>query len=268
MRIKLILRPSITGDIPLNYQYYLSGAIYKILRNSSPEYARFLHNQDYTGQDGKPRKLFTFSFLTLTPHRKPENNKLLISLSTKAILYVSSPMLNDFIQNFVKGLFYNQKIVIRTKNTDASFFIEQVETISEPEFKATTKFIALSPIVLTTKLDTTEGLKTYFFRPLDEGLSEAIRKSLLRKYETVYKKRPADDRLKFKIDKEYIQRRGGPAKVSKLITIRQGDPGETKIKAFVTPFTLIGSKELMQTAWNCGIGDKCSMGFGCIGVGG
>ena len=64
MRIRLTLRPQEKKCIiPLNYQYYLSAAIYNILADASPEYAGFLHNRGYVPKQGKPMKLFTFSRL-------------------------------------------------------------------------------------------------------------------------------------------------------------------------------------------------------------
>lgn len=62
MRIKLSLR-SINGycSIPINYQYPLSAAIYKILSHGSDEYADWLHDRGYLTADGKPMKLFNFS---------------------------------------------------------------------------------------------------------------------------------------------------------------------------------------------------------------
>lgn len=45
--------------IPINYQYPLSAAIYKILQKGDSEYAQFLHEEGY----GKGYKFFTFSDL-------------------------------------------------------------------------------------------------------------------------------------------------------------------------------------------------------------
>lgn len=267
MRIKLTMRAStISSMMPINYQYYLSATIYKILGTSSPEYAKFLHNHGYIGPDKKPRKLFTFSHLFFQPKTKPVGNLLPVSPKSHATLFISSPMLQDFVQHFVMGLFSDQKIEITSQNTKITFHIEQVETIAEPKFSSETKFIALSPIVLTTQKDSKKGRITYYYRPLDKKLPEAVRKSLISKHQTAYSRSPEDQNLKFEIDREYIKHRGGPEKVSKLIKLREGFPEETKVKSFLAPFTLTGSTELMKTAWECGLGDKTSMGFGCVDV--
>jgi len=66
MRIKLTLKPlEREAVLPINYQYPLSGAIYKILSSASPEYAAWLHDKGYISPIGKPVKLFVFSKLTI-----------------------------------------------------------------------------------------------------------------------------------------------------------------------------------------------------------
>lgn len=264
MRIQLTIRPNKKCRIPINYQYPLSSAIYNILKSASPEYSEFLHDRGYTGPDGKPRKLFTFSFLSFRSKVRPVSRYFHLREDVNATLIVCSPMLEDFVQNFVTGLFTDQKIVIASQDHSAHFFIEQVETLAEPEFAETVRFRMLSPIVVTTQIDRDEGLQTYYYRPFDESISEAVRQSLVKKHETIYRKSPENDELKFEVDREYVQRRGGEEKVSKLITIREGREDETRVKGFLAPCTLKGSVELMRTAWECGIGDKCSMGFGCV----
>jgi len=266
MRIKLTIRPFHNVIVPVNYQYPLSSAIYTILNTASPEYSDFLHNKGYIGTDGKLRKLYAFSFLKFYPPKKLKNKKFHLNKHDTATLIICSPMLKDFIQNFVVGLFTHQKIEINSQGHRAPFFVERVETIEQPEFKKEMKFRMLSPLVVSTQIDTDKGLQTYYYRPFDENISEAMRQSLFKKYKTIYYKSPDNAELKFEIDKEYIKRKGGEKKVSKLITLSEGNKDETRIKGFLSPFIMKGSPELMKTAWDCGLGDKCSLGFGCIDI--
>ena len=99
--------------MPINYQYPLSAALYKILSSGSAEYSQWLHEKGYLSPKGKPTKLFVFSKLFIPQKdRKPEKNILKIFNHTKCQLFISSPMLEDFIQNFVVGLFSAQIIEI------------------------------------------------------------------------------------------------------------------------------------------------------------
>lgn len=54
MRLRLVLEPRKTfTKVPINYQYPLSVAIYKILQKASPDYAEFLHNRGYVTSAGR-----------------------------------------------------------------------------------------------------------------------------------------------------------------------------------------------------------------------
>ncbi len=266
MRIKLLLR--VEGRftrIPINYQYPLSAAIYNILAASSSDYSDFLHNRGYLGADGKLRKLFTFSRLNIRPRAGLESGNLVLQRRHTIELVVASPMLKDFIQHFVVGLFQNQRFEIANMKTRGMLHVESVEACAEPEFTPEMKFKALSPIVLTAAVEMGGELKKHYYRPHEPGLSKAVRQSLIRKYETTTGHPPADTSLKFEVDKDYVARRGGPEKVMTLVRLKEGRPDQTNVKGFLAPFIMSGSTELIKTAWEAGVGDKCTMGFGCIG---
>ncbi len=265
MRIKLLLRVSEKSKrTTFNYQYPLSAWIYKILSRSSPAYSNFLHNMGYVGPDGKLRKLFTFSGLFFRPKAMPDARSLKIKRGSLATLYISSPMINEFIQHFVTGLFRKQQFTIADRTASTEFIVEQVETLPVPQFKSKSHFIAKSPIVLTTPLKNGPSRRAYYYRPTDTGLSEAVRKSLLKKHSAVHGHPPSNDKLEFALDHKAIERHGGPKSITRRHIIRDGYPDATDVIGFIAPFELDGSTELMRTAWECGIGDKCSMGFGCV----
>jgi len=267
MRIQLTLRPrERVTRIPINYQYPLSAAIYKILRQGSPEYAQWLHDQGYLSPAGRLMKLFTFSRLWI-PRVRREGTILFVQNFARCTLLVSSPMLEDFVPHFVVGLFSTQEMTIGSREVVGRFVIEEVEAVPYPEFQPVSRFRCLSPIVVATKRDVNGEPKIYYYRPSDAELSEAIRQNLIQKYQIIFKKRPEDDRLIFQLDDEYVRRRGGYDRLSKLITLCEGDPRrETRIKAFESYFALEGSAELMHVAWECGIGDHNSQGFGMVEV--
>lgn len=267
MRIKLTLTPSERKClIPINYQHPLSAAIYKILSAANPEYAGFLHQKGYLSADGKPMKLFTFSFLAI-PGVKVVNSQLGLFNFPAVTLQISSPLIDDFMQNLVIGLFQNQELAIGDRSVVGRFTVQTVESLPTPEFAPVTKFSCLSPFVVSTMKARDGRLQAYFFRPDDPELSEALRQNLVRKFETIYQRPPADDRLEFAADADYIARKGGPHKVTKLITLKAHLEDEaTRIKAIYCPFTLTGSIDLMHVAWDAGIGNRCSQGFGCVAV--
>ena len=182
-------------------------------------------------------------------------------------LFVSSPLIEDFIQNFVVGLFTNQEITIGNKHVVGRFTISQVESIATPKFSDSENFKCLSPFVLSTMKMKNGKLMPHYYRPDDPALAEAIRKNLIQKYQTIYKKLPENDKLDFQLDKDFVKHKGGLDKISKLITIKENNEEQkTKIKAVYAPFNLSGSLELITVAWEAGIGNYCSQGFGMINV--
>lgn len=258
MRIKLSLRPvNKQSKIPINYQYPLSAAIYKILRRASPEYAEFLHNRGYAAPSGRLMKLFTFSKLWIPNARIARD--FLTGANEPWRLQVGSPMLEEFVQNFVLGLFESAEITIAAGGNRTAFRIEQVETLPIPEFKARMRFKCLSPVVVSTMREYGGKLRPYYYRPEDEDLSAALRKNLLEKYDIIHARKPEDAGLTFRLESNDKPK-------SKLIAIKAGTSEETRIKAFETYFTLEGSTELMRTAWECGLGEHNSQGFGMVEV--
>jgi CRISPR-associated endoribonuclease Cas6 len=117
----------------------------------------------------------------------------------------------------------------------------------------------LSPITASTVRDSEAGRRIHYYPPDDAELSEALRKNLLEKYEIIHGQPPPDNRFQFRLETTDKPK-------SRLITIKEGTPAATQIKAFESYFTLEGSAELMQTAWECGLGEHNSQGFGMIEV--
>ena len=189
MRILLKLRaPNSQTAIPFNYQYPLSAAIYKILSSSSPEYSDFLHNRGYIGHDGKLRKLFTFSRLLIKPRAHISANALKIDSQHEIALYISSPMIEDFIQHLVIGLFQNQRIDIAYTGTTTRLAVTSVEACPQPEFKNTMKFKCLSPVVVAAFIDIGKMPGKHYCRPDETEISRAISNSLVKKYATIHNK--------------------------------------------------------------------------------
>ena len=76
MRLKIILAPVQTDCyLSFNYQYSLSSAIYNMINCADSNYAKHLHDHGMKSSDGKPLKLFTFSYLT-TPFKEIRENKI------------------------------------------------------------------------------------------------------------------------------------------------------------------------------------------------
>jgi len=259
MRIRIqLLALAKNAAVPINYQYPVSAAIYKILNRASPEYTAFLHNKGYSAPSGRFMKLFTFSKLYI-PHAQFKDGKLLGDFRQPCHLFVGSPMHEDFVQNFVLGLFDSSTIEIAGSGMRTRFQVRGVESIIKPEFNEEMRFRCLSPIVISRSEDRENGRMPHYYRPFEEGLNEALRKNLLQKYQIIYNAFPENEAFEFQITEKDKPR-------SKKITIKEGTPHATELKAFETYFTLRGNPELMEVAWECGLGEHTSQGFGMVEV--
>lgn len=261
MRLLLTLELIKTFQLPLHYHYPLSSAIYKLLKFGSPEFATYLHDIGYM-INGKTYKLFSFA---LKPG-KINFGKDNIYLPTPHIqLYISSPLVDDFIQNFVIGTFHHQRIEISDSSIKSALRIKQVETLPLPSFEKEMKFRLLSPIVLSTVRDKESGPYQYYFRHSDDvnEINRVLNQNLKNKYELIYSKIYEGSGIILCWDEKYIERKLSENKrLTKKISVVKKGERPVEIIGIEVPFTLTGDIELMKIGYDCGFGEKNSIGFG------
>jgi len=259
MRVRIILRAYTPEPIiPVNYNHHLSSLIYRCIKASSLEHATWLHEQGFV-LGTKRFKHFTFSRL-LIPERKIMGNRL--QIFSPQVYWIVSMLVEESLAHFVVGLFLNREVSIGSSRN--RFRITQVVPLEDPVFSSVMKFRTLSPITVSTAVEHDGRLGVYYYRPNDVGLSEALRKNMLSKYESIFGRSPEDPRFEFEMDADYVKRRGGYEKLTKLITIKEGEADETRVKGFDAVFTLRGNPELIRLAYESGLGERGSLGFGCI----
>ncbi len=277
MRLKILLT-ALNGKLPVNYNYPLASTIYNLLRFGSKEFSEFLHDIGFT-LDSKRFKLFTFAIM-LNQFRIEKDIFILDDPDLK--LLVSSPLVDEFINNFIIGTFEKQEIYIYKNSVNYKFRINQIESLPDPEFTETMKFGLLSPLVLSTVVDTSEGMKAHYLRYDDEPdeINRILKQNLQNKYSVLASvlgnktnfppgktnMSPIPGGLKLEWDDQYIQRRLKAGKrISAKVTI---DRFNTKIDVIGirAPFTIAGNRELIKTGYQCGFGEKNSMGFGMAEV--
>ena len=126
--------------------------------------------------------------------------------------------------------------------------------VQYPNFSNEMIFTCMSPIVAMCRKERTPT----FLLPRDGvEFTNMIRCNLIRKYRQFYNQAPRDSNLELAFDADWLQRTAHRG--TKKIFVG----GQYVVGAFA-PFKLIGSTELIRTAWECGLGDKNSLGFGMI----
>lgn len=290
MRLHLILRSlNQSCSINLNYQYYLSAALYRWIENSSPSYARFLHQTGFS-PEGLARRFKHFCFSQLLVAQRTIRNGHLIIHSPAVDWYVDMPV-EATLQHLVVGIFEKQELYIEREEN--RFFVESVETLPEPDWTRRMKFRMLSPLTVSvpedeasfqpeSKVSFIPGVERrrrkpssilpqrriipHYLRPNDTRLSEALRANILNKHASLFASEPDDKEFCCTLDEKFITQRGGPDRISKLITIKEGHPDETRVRGFMCPLTIEGNPQLIKLAYESGLGEKGSLGFGMIEI--
>lgn len=255
MRVKLGLCAVEGREIPINYYYQLSSAIYGMLEKSSPEFSKFLHDEGYKVEK-KKYKLFSFA-LELT-NMKIANNAIWLN-DKHTTLYISFPDFNTFLENLVTGTIKTSSFYLGRTH----LLIEEFETCPPPDFTNDMKFKLMSPMVLSTCSDNGEGMRQHYLRYYEDinEQSRILTQNLRNKYWLI-NNREVNGEVSIEWDSDYISRmeqRG--RRLTKLITIPK-DGKDIQIKGNVIPFRLKGEPELMKIGYECGFGEKNSMGFG------
>lgn len=248
MRVKLTLLASKRNTIlPLNYNHAVAGLVYRTVGKASEEFAARLHDEGFEA-DRRRFKLFTFSRLNVK-RRRVIGDRMMLE-SPEVSLQLSSPV-GDFIEHFVSGLFQSERFNI----SGAEFGLSEAETIALPEFTERMKFRALSPV--TESMRDEQNRVRYL--GLEDDWSEIVGRNLARKYEALYGREPSDSRLRWQWDEEYIAEQAKRnRRPSVLIEVSEG----IKVRGWLAPFTVEGSKELIEIGYEAGFGKSNAMGFG------
>ncbi len=256
MRFKITLNR--TGKqimLPMDYQYYLSAWIYKVIRKADREFAHFLHFVGYT-TGSKRFKLFSYSPLDFG---RPVlwKEKALFEIHAERLSLNVSFHLAEAAEKFIIGLFSNQEVYVGDQFNGLDLIVAAVERLPEPIMTDTMFYRAVSPVVISFKEDNSK-YATYLF-PDNSGYDNLLLQNLLNKYNSS----PGEVSLPEEINFEFAVNN---TPKSKLVTIKPYTPEQSKVRGFMFDFTLTCPVELHRLILSSGIGEKNSMGFGWVEV--
>jgi CRISPR-associated endoribonuclease Cas6 len=258
MRLEVSLISLRESKISLNYNHLLAGLIYRVVGLKSPTFSRRLHSEGFMF-NGRRFKMFTFSKLFYFDGAYVDGDLIIIPEDSEISFLISSPY-ERFMCNFAFGLTRVKRIRLGDGNI---FRLRSVEVVFEPDIflgdvmeEIDVGGVFISPLVISKV--SSRGHRVYLNYD-DAELELRIYRNLLMKYRAYYGKEIGDN-FNFKFDFDYISSRGG--RVTKLISIKEGTGEETKVKGLVIPFRVFGTRRLIKFAWDVGLGEKNSMGFG------
>lgn len=216
---------------------------------SSPEYAKFLHNEGYR-LDNRVFKLFCFSQVQIKERRIDGN---WLQLDSKTFSWYLSSAKSEFLSHLSAGLAMSPELRI----ADLRAIIQRVEELPLIPFEESASFTCLSPVTASIWDEDSVRHPT---RYLEAGprFSEAIRENLIKKHQVIHGVRPSDDSLSIRFDADYIARKKG---ITRLVDFKG-----IKVRGVFCPFDAEGSAELLKIGYTCGFGEKNSVGFGMVEV--
>lgn len=256
MRFKLILSIDKLhhfnrSRIPINYQYECSALIYKILSKSDKEFAAWLHENGF--QSGNKKfKLFTFSRFHIPSYRIEGE---LMHILSDTVEWQISFLPERSTQEFIRGVFQDQVFELGTRQANVRFHVREINVLPPPVFSETMEFETLSPICISLRR---ENGKVDYISPDNPEAVPLIRQNLLNKYFAFHGKE-YDSEFDFDFDFKVLSK---PKSV--LITIKAGTPQQTCVRGFMCRFRMTAPVELMKVAYETGVGEKGSIGFGMI----
>lgn len=163
--------------------------------------------------------------------------------------YISSP--NDFlIKSLVDGFLEDLEISFQNQKLT----IQKIEALKTPEFSSKSEFKTLAPIIVRTKKEINGELKIWDLAPSDKFF-KSLENNLIKKYIKFNNLTKTDKKINIYSDMNFVKR--------KRISINKGN-ATTHHRAYMMDLILEGDLDLIEFAYDVGIGEKNSMGFGMI----
>lgn len=227
--------------IPYNYNYAINSMVYNKIPDK--DLAAKLHQSDNY-------KFFTFSELQIMKRKTFKDH--IVSENGEMGLYISSPN-TEFIKNLVEGFLTNPQVNFLKK----VMWVEKITLLKKPRIKKRMKFKTLSPIIARTLKEENGDLKQWDLNPADLKFYENLQKNLINKYVTFHGEYKGDEYVKITPKPESIKRK-------RIRVPKEG--AETYHRAYHMRFEIEADPKLIEFAYDCGLGEKNSMGFGMLTI--
>lgn len=238
MRLEIILKGKNNFKVPFNYNHILSAIIYNKIADLN--FANELHSS-------KSFKFFTFSQIYIPKRRIVKDG--IIAKDGVISFYISSP--NDFlIKSLVDGFLEDLEISFQNQKLT----IQKIEALKTPEFSSKSEFKTLAPIIVRTKKEIDDELKIWDLAPSDKFF-KSLENNLIKKYIKFNNLTKTDKKINIYSDMNFVKR--------KRISINK-DNATTHHRAYMMDLILEGDLDLIEFAYDVGIGEKNSMGFGMV----
>lgn len=255
MRFKLVLAvksESFGNVLPVSYQYELSAAVYRRIRENFEAYLHWLSSNGFAPVDDYHNRLFSFSNLYI-PRIRVENDRLHILVKRVQMWISFLPVRGT--REFVETLFSGTTFVLGDRRSRVELAVEEIIDCPVPEFTPEAEYLALSPIVFMVPRS---NRSMEYIGPDYPSYADCFYRSVLNKYEKIFG-RPFEGDARFSWSLLSEPKRKG-------IFMMRFTPEESKVIGYMYKFKVAMDPLLHQIMYETGIGEKVNLGFGCVEI--
>lgn len=261
MRLHIHLQPvNRMSEIPVD-NYPLASTVYRLLYSVAPEYAEFLHEEGFPADpesleereppvSHKKFKFFVFSRLAQRGKRIAGDR---IRLNDSLVTWrIGSPM-EEMMGVLAESLVANGEITIGDQQSHATFAVAGIDIAEAPRTGSRLRGETISPIFVAVDETSLEGKRIkHHVRAEDQRFAACIAANLREKYRAL-------TGIPLEEEEADLAFRFTEAPRSQLVQYKG-----THHKCYMGRFTLAGDPQLIRLAWDAGLGEANSKGFGMI----
>lgn len=256
MKLQLKLDHRAGASIPIDYRYYFSSWIYKVISTADHDFGQWLHDQGFRE---KHKKFKLFCFGDIKPRSiaiKAIENRIVLRESPSTVEV--SFYIDDAMKRFIEGVFIDQRFALGDKDRRADFIVREAQLYSEPQWESEMIFVATSPILIKQSRGKREGAD--HIGPTADCYAELFIDNLIHKYQSVH----GDEDLSSDIRNHcHFTLEPGTIKTKLHTVYGGGGRSISQMKGFLYTFKLKAPKELMRIGYYGGFGSQNSvLGYG------
>jgi len=253
MRFKVVLfvNKDVYGNVlPINYQSELINAVKYLIKYDKANYQKWLTDNGISNEKYTDYNLFSVSNLYISKLHVCQDR---LSIQLPRIQFWISFHHEINTEAFLAKSFLNKEIVISDNKSAVSFSIESIETLSPIKFEETMLYQSISPI-------TVSGLNEYnvlnWLEPNNPYFAQFMFEELIERWEKVNKKRFDGSReFSFRLLAEPKRKTSGEYLGRRFVK---------KCVSYMLKFEITMDVRLQEIAFDLGIGDKVSDGYGYL----
>lgn len=249
LRVRIIfLLKNKGGYVPFHHQYLLAQLIKGLI---------------IQGGESKYRDFTFYNFSGLKGQTKISRNGL--HFYSSRITLVLSSQDKEFIDYLIRMMFKYEQVEVG----NLVMVPEMVEKEEMPEVGESTKFICISPLVLTTPNFNDASAKA-FISPTSDQFSDLLYESTLSRMEGSgnYNAEQMASFYKFQLvpDRNYLNKiKEGQKKFARIYPLFDQDV-KYEVRGYTLPFTLYAAPEVQEFVFACGLGSVTHKGFGMLDI--